>query len=92
MTAISLSGDGTGRLLSVYERRIAEHGLKLAKAGSQENGEMDAKDRQGFYAFHHVTMPEFAQQIRSLALDRPVLDHRGLPRRYDMTPRFPAGC
>ena len=36
-------------------------------------------------------MTEFAQQIRSLALNKPVVDHTGLEGRYDMTLRFPAG-
>ena len=36
-------------------------------------------------------MAEFAEQIRNLALNFPVVDHTGLQGRYDMTLRFPAG-
>jgi uncharacterized protein (TIGR03435 family) len=79
------------RTLDVYEMRIAKHGLKLTKVDSEESGEMDTRNGQGFYAFHHVTMTEFAQQIRSLALNKPVVDHTGLQDRYDLTLRFPAG-
>jgi uncharacterized protein (TIGR03435 family) len=79
------------RPLDVYEMRIGKHGLKLTKAAGEESGETDVKDGQGFYAFHQVTMPEFAERIRSLALDKPVVDQTGLQGRYDMTLRFPAG-
>ena len=63
--------------LDVYEMRIAKHGPNLTKADSEESGELDVRDREGFYAFRHVTMTEFAQQIR-LALDHPVVDHTGI--------------
>jgi uncharacterized protein (TIGR03435 family) len=77
--------------LDVYEMRVAKRGLKLTKADIEETGEIDDKNREGFYAFHHVTMAEFAQQIRNMALHDPVVDHTGIQGRYDMTLRFPAG-
>ena len=79
------------RPLDVYELGIGKHGPKLTKAASEESGDMDFKDRRGFYAFHHVTMTEFVKQIRGLALDHEAVDKTGLEGRYDMMLKFPAG-
>ncbi len=72
--------------LSVYAITVAKTGLKLTKTeGAAGNLPGFGGRGPGNIVVRNATMVEFASFLQGQILERPVVDHSGLPDRYDFT-------
>jgi uncharacterized protein (TIGR03435 family) len=70
--------------MSAYVLAVSKSGSKLKKDESDTNG-LPGLFFQGLgvLSVRNATMADFAQVMQSAVLDRPVVNHSGLPGKYD---------
>jgi uncharacterized protein (TIGR03435 family) len=73
------------KVLAVYELTLGKGAPKLETSGVGPNDEYTFAfpHRPGGLQVRNLTMAEFAINMQSYVLDRPVVDHTGLTGRYD---------
>ena len=84
-TRFGLKFHSDKRELSAFVLTVAKGGPKLEKSEGDPNMPSTFAFRGlGKLVFRDITMPNFASWMQSV-LDRPVVDHTGLPGRFDGT-------
>ena len=77
------------RDLPEYALVVAKSGPKLHKADADGNTSINVNN--GSFVYHHISMPEFAANLSTLAqVDRPVLDRTGMDGVFDFEMKFGA--